>query len=91
MLTEGWNYTEENPYGECTYDDKVEIYWSMAQFLTDEEVNTIWGIVGKACDRNNIDTTGDQELSVRVYDEIELPDDEEEDNYYESLSEGKEL
>ena len=23
MLTEGWNYTEENPYGECTYDDKV--------------------------------------------------------------------
>ena len=89
MLTEGWNYTEENPYGECTYDNKVEIYWSMAQFLTDEEVNTIWSIVGKACDRNNIDTTGDQELSVRVYDEIELPDDEEEENYYESLSEGK--
>ena len=26
MLTEGWNYTEENPYGECTYDNKVEIY-----------------------------------------------------------------
>ena len=50
MLTEGWNYTEENPYGECTYDNKVEIYWSMAQFLTDEEVNTIWSIVGKACD-----------------------------------------
>jgi len=24
-----------------------------------------------------------------VYDEIELPDDEEEENYYESLSEGK--
>ena len=42
----------------------------MAQFLTDDEVNTIWGIVGKACDRNNIDTSGDAELSVRVYNEV---------------------
>ena len=72
MLTEGWNYTEDNPYGECYYDNKVEIYWSMAQFLTDEEVNTIWGIVGRACDRNNIDTSGDAELSVRVYNEVNI-------------------
>ena len=61
----------------------------MTSFLNDSEVQQIWSIVGKACDRENIDTTGDQELSVRVYDEIELPDDEEEKNYYESLSEGK--
>jgi len=26
--------------------------------------------VGRACDRNNIDTTGDAELSVRVYNEV---------------------
>ena len=70
MITEGWEYPEDNPYGECTHNGTVEIYWSMAQYLTDEEVNTIWGIVGKACDRNNIDTSGDAELSVRVYNEV---------------------
>jgi len=70
MITEGWNYPEDNPYGECTHNGTVEIYWSMAQYLTDQEVNTIWGIVGKACDRNNIDTSGDAELSVRVYNEV---------------------
>ena len=72
MLTEGWNYPEENPYGECTHNGTVEIYWSMSQFLTDSELNTIWDIVGKACDRNNIDTTGDAELSVRVYNWINI-------------------
>ena len=66
-------------------DGKVEVYYNMTSFLNDSEVQQIWSIVGKACDRENIDTTGDQELSVRVYDEIEVP----EENYYESLSEGK--
>ena len=70
MITEGWEYPEDNPYGECTHNGTVEIYYSMAQYLTDEEVNTIWGIVGRACDRNNIDTTGDAELSVSVYNEV---------------------
>ena len=68
-------------------DGKVEVYYNMTSFLNDSEVQQIWSIVGKACDRNNIDTTGDQELSVRVYDEIDVP----EENYYESLSEGKDL
>ena len=88
-----WEYPEDNPYGECTYDGKVEVYYNMTSFLNDSEVQQIWSIVGKACDRENIDTTGDQELSVRVYDEIELPDDEQEEdeNYYQSLSEGKDL
>ena len=44
MIVKGWEYPEDNPYGECTHDDKVEIYYSMAQFLTDDEVNTIWGL-----------------------------------------------
>ena len=65
-----WEYPEDNPYGECTYDDKVEVYYNMTSFLTDLEVTQIWEIVGKACDRENIDTTGDQELSIRVYDTI---------------------
>jgi len=87
MKGQKWEYPEDNPYGERTMDNKVEVYYNMTSFLTDSEVQQIWSIVGKACDRNNIDTTGDQELSVRVYDEIDVP----EENYYESLSEGKDL
>ncbi len=71
--------------GSVPMDGKVEVYYNMTSFLNDSEVQQIWSIVGKACDRENIDTSGDQELSVRVYDEIEVP----EENYYESLSEGK--
>jgi len=59
----------------------------MTSFLDDSEVHQIWEIVGKAMDRNNIVTSDNEQLSVRVYDEIEVP----EENYYESLSEGKEL
>ena len=78
---------EENPYGECDYDGKVEVYYNMTSFLDDSEVHQIWEIVGKAMDRENIVTSDNEQLSVRVYDEIEVP----EENYYESLSEGKEL
>ena len=85
-----WTFPEDNPYGECMYNGKVEVYYNMTSFLNDEEVHQIWSIVGKACDRNNIDTSGDQELSVRVYDEIDYPEEDDE-NYYESLSEGKDL
>ena len=87
MKEQKWQYPEDNPYGECIMDNKVEVYYNMTSFLTDSEVQQIWSIIGKACDRENIDTTGDQELSVRVYDEIDVP----EENYYESLSEGKDL
>ena len=80
-----WRYPEENPYGECTYDGKVEVYYNMTSFLDDTEVHQIWEIVGKAMDRENIVTSDNEQLSVRVYDEIEVP----EENYYESLSEGK--
>ena len=78
MSERKWSYPEDNPYGECTYDDKVEVYYNMSSFLTDSEVTQIWSIVGKACDRENIDTSGDQELSIRVYDDIEVWDDSEE-------------
>ena len=85
---EGVKYTfpDDDPYQEGN-----EVYYNMVDFLDDAEVHQIWEIVGKALDRNNIVTSDNEQLSVRVYDEIELPDDEEEDNYYESLSEGKEL
>ena len=73
MSKRKWEYPEDNPFGECTYDDKVEVYYNMTSFLTDSEVTQIWSIVGKACDRENIDTSGDQELSIRVYDDIEAP------------------
>ena len=82
-----WEYPEDNPYGECTMDGKVEVYYNMTSFLNDSEVHQIWEIVGKAMDRNNIVTSDNEQLSVRVYDEIDVP----EENYYESLSEGKEL
>ena len=73
MTQQKWEYPEENPYGECTYDGKVEVYYNMTHFLNDLELHQNWEIVGKACDRENIDTTGDQELSIRVYDEVEAP------------------
>ena len=70
-----WTYPEENPYGECTHNGEVEVYYNMTSFLNDSELHQIWEIVGKACDRENIDTSGDQELSVRVYDTIIAPED----------------
>ena len=76
MSKRKWEYPEDNPYGECTQDDKVEVYYNMTSFLTDSEVTQIWSIVGKACDRENIDTSGDQELSIRVYDDIEAPEED---------------
>ena len=82
-----WRYPEENPYGECTHNGEVEVYYNMTSFLDDSEVHQIWEIVGKAMDRENIVTSDNEQLSVRVYDEIDVP----EENYYESLSEGKEL
>ena len=64
---EGVKYTfpDDDPYQEGN-----EVYYNMSEFLNDLEVQQIWEIVGKACDRENIDTTGDQELSIRVYDTI---------------------
>ena len=47
-----------------------EIYYNMVDFLDDAEVHQIWEIVGKAMDRNNIVTTDNESLSVRVYDEL---------------------
>ena len=87
MEQQKWEYPEDNPYGECTMDGKVEVYYNMTSFLDDSEVHQIWEIVGKAMDRNNIVTSDNEQLSVRVYDEIDVP----EENYYESLSEGKDL
>ena len=69
-MTRLWEYPEENPYGECTYDGKVEVYYNMTSFLDDAEVHQIWEIVGKALDRNNIVTSDNESLSVRVYDEL---------------------
>ena len=69
-----WRYPEENPYGECTYDGKVEVYYNMSSFLDDTEVHQIWEIVGKAMDRENIVTSGNESLSVRVYDEVSYED-----------------
>ena len=69
---EGVKYTfpDDDPYQEGN-----EIYYNMSEFLNDSELHQIWEIVGKACDRENIDTSGDQELSVRVYDTITTPED----------------
>ena len=77
-----YHFPDDDPYQESN-----EIYYNMVDFLDDSEVHQIWEIVGKAMDRNNIVTSDNEQLSVRVYDEIEVP----EENYYESLSEGKEL
>ena len=60
-----YTYPDDDPYQEGN-----EVYYNMSEFLTDLEVQQIWAIVGNACDRENIDTTGDQELSIRVYDTI---------------------
>ena len=60
-----YTYPDDDPYQEGN-----EVYYNMSEFLTDLEVQQIWAIVGNACDRENIDTTGDQELSIRVYDEL---------------------
>tara|TARA_Y100000592_G_scaffold79075_1_gene124547 strand:- start:254 stop:517 length:264 start_codon:yes stop_codon:yes gene_type:complete len=70
-----WTYPEENPYGECTHNGEVEVYYNMTSFLNDSELHQIWEIVGKACDRENIVTSGDEQLSVRVYDTITTPED----------------
>ena len=69
---EGVKYTfpDDDPYQEGN-----EVYYNMSEFLNDSELHQIWEIVGKACDRENIDTSGDQELSVRVYDTITAPED----------------
>ena len=72
-----WEYPEENPYGECTYDGKVEVYYNMTSFLDDAEVHQIWEIVGKAMDRKGIVTTDNEQLSVRVYDEVNAEDNDE--------------
>ena len=37
----------------------------------DDEFSQIWEIVGKAADRHNIPTDGDQALSVRVYTTVD--------------------
>ena len=64
---EGVKYTfpDDDPYQESN-----EIYYNMTSFLNDSEVHQIWEIVGKALDRNNIVTTDNESLSVRVYDEL---------------------
>ena len=36
--------------------------------MTDEEIHTVWEIVGNALDRNGF-VDADGELSIRVYDE----------------------
>ena len=74
-----WEYPEDNPYGECTYDGKVEVYYNMTSFLDDAEVHQIWEIVGKAMDRNNIVTSDNEQLSVRVYDDIKVPEEDNDD------------
>ena len=78
-MTRLCEYPEENPYGECTYDGKVEVYYNMTSFLDDAEVHQIWEIVGKAMDRNNIVTSDNEQLSVRVYDDIEVPEEDNDD------------
>ena len=58
-------FPDDDPYQEGN-----EVYYNMSEFLNDLEVQQIWDIVSKACDRENIDTSGDQELSILVYDTI---------------------
>ena len=61
-----YTYPDDDPYQEGN-----EVYYNMAEFLNDDEFHQIWEIVGKACDRHNIPTDGDQELSVRLYDTLD--------------------
>ena len=70
-----WEYPEENPYGRENLYGEVEVFYNMTSFLDDSEVHQIWEIVGKAMDRENIVTSGNEQLSVRVYDEITTPED----------------
>ena len=60
-----YTFPSDDPYKEGN-----EIYYNMVEFLNDSELHQIWEIVGKACDRENIVTSGNESLSVRVYDEI---------------------
>ena len=64
-----YHFPDDDPYRESN-----EIYYNMVDFLDDSEVHQIWEIVGKAMDRNNIVTTDNESLSVRVYDEISYED-----------------
>ena len=59
-----YHFPDDEPYQESN-----EIYYNMVDFLDDSEVHQIWEIVGKAMDRNNIVTSGNESLSGRVYDE----------------------
>ena len=43
-------------------------FYSMTSMMTDEEIHTVWEIVGNALDRNGF-VDADGELSIRVYDE----------------------
>ena len=65
---EGVKYTYPD---DAPYQESNEIYYNMVDFLDDSEVHQIWEIVGKPMDRNNIVTTDNESLSVRVYDELE--------------------
>ena len=68
-MTVKYTFPSDDPYQEGE-----EIYYNMVDFLDDSEVHQIWEIVGKALDRNNIVTTDNESLSVRVYDEINYED-----------------
>ena len=46
-----YTFPENDPYQEGN-----EVYYNMAEFLNDSELHEIWTIVGRACDRENIDT-----------------------------------
>ena len=61
-----YTYPDDDPYQEGN-----EVYYNMAEFLNDDEFHQIWEIVGKACDRHNIPTDADQELSFRLYDTLD--------------------
>ena len=43
-------------------------FYSITSMMTDEEIHTVWEIVGNALDRNGF-VEADGELSIRVYDE----------------------
>ena len=64
-----YHFPDDDPYQESN-----EIYYNMVDFLDDSEVHQIWEIVCKAMYRNNIVTTDNESLSVRVYDEISYED-----------------
>ena len=64
-----------HPYGGVPMMVKLKFTTTFAIY-TDAELNKVWDIVGKACDRNNIDTDGDQELSVRLYDIVAEDNDD---------------